>query len=60
MTVSAKFLVFTLGAIGAITEAHVGASISLLVFVLFVLLAEIAPLTIDRIAGRIQRVARKR
>ncbi len=46
MTLSAKFLVFTLGAVTAIEETHLGVGNSVLVFVLFVLLAEIAPLAI--------------
>lgn len=41
MTVSAKFLVFTLGAINAIAEAQLSAERSVLIFVLFVLLAAI-------------------
>src|SRR5262245_60278935 len=36
MTISVKFLVFTLGAISAIAEAHLGAKLSVLTFVLFV------------------------
>ena len=46
MTVSVKFLVFTLGAISAITEAQLDARPSALIFILFVVLAEIAPLII--------------
>jgi hypothetical protein len=46
MTVSVKFLAFTLGAISAITEAQVGARLSVFSFILFVVLGEIAPLTI--------------
>ena len=51
MTISVKFLVFTLGAISAITEAGLGAKISVLMFILFVLLAEIAPLAILALAA---------
>jgi len=46
MTLSVKFLVFTLGAIGAITEAQIGAKLSVLTFVLFVTLAQVVPLGI--------------
>ena len=51
MTLSVKFLVFTLGAIGAITEAPIGATLSVLAFVLFVLLAQGGPLTILALAS---------
>jgi Sap, sulfolipid-1-addressing protein len=51
MTVSVKFLVFTLGAISAIAEAHLDARLSALTFVLFVVLAELAPLTILTLAA---------
>ncbi len=51
MTVSVKFLVFTLGAISAITEAQLDAGLSALMFILFVVLAEIAPLTILTLAA---------
>jgi hypothetical protein len=51
MTVSVKFLVFTLGAISAIAEARLDARLSALMFVLFVVLAEIAPLTILALAA---------
>ncbi len=50
MTVSVKFLVFTLGAVSAISEAHIDARLSILTFILFVLLAEIAPLAILALA----------
>lgn len=50
MTITVKFLVFTLGASSAIAEAQVGARLSALTFVLFVVLAEIAPLTILALA----------
>jgi hypothetical protein len=51
MAISVKFLVFTLGAIGAIAEANMGVRVSALMFVLFLLLAEIAPLTILALAA---------
>jgi Sap, sulfolipid-1-addressing protein len=51
MIVSVKFLVFTLGAISAITEAHRDARLSALTFISFVALAEIAPLTILALAA---------
>ena len=41
MTLSAKFLVFTLGAIGSIEEAHIGPRLSALSYLLFVLIAQI-------------------
>jgi hypothetical protein len=50
MTISVKFLVFTLGAIGAIADAHLGTRLSLLMYVVFVVLAAIAPLTILALA----------
>ncbi len=46
MSLSAKFLVFTLGAISTIGEAQLSVTHSVLIFVLFVLLAAIAPLAI--------------
>jgi hypothetical protein len=46
MTISVKFLVFTLGAIGAIADAHLDPKRSALTFVLFVALAQVLPLTI--------------
>ncbi len=46
MTFRAKFLVFTLGAIGVIAEAQLSTINSVTVFVLFVLLAEVGPLAI--------------
>jgi hypothetical protein len=51
MAISVKFLVFTLGAIGAIAEANMGVWVSALMFALFVVLAEIAPLTILALAA---------
>ena len=51
MTISVKFLVFTLGAISAITEADLDARLSALMYVLFVVLAAIAPLTILALAA---------
>ena len=51
MTVSVKFLVFTLGAISAIAEAAVDARLSVLTFIIFVVLAEIGPLTILALAA---------
>lgn len=46
MTLSVKFLVFTLAAIDAIADAQMGATLSVLTFLLFVALAQIAPFTI--------------
>ena len=46
MTISVKFLVFTLGAIGAITEAHMAAHSAALTFLLFVLLGQSVPFAI--------------
>ncbi len=46
MTLSVKFLVFTLGAISAIVDAHVGIKLSVLTFVLFVVLAQCIPFAI--------------
>jgi threonine/homoserine/homoserine lactone efflux protein len=51
MTVSVKFLAFTLGAISAITEAHLGGKLSILMFVLFVILAQSVPFTIVALAS---------
>jgi hypothetical protein len=51
ITISAKFLVFTLGAIGAIGEAHLGARLSVLVYLLFVALVQVAPFTILALAA---------
>jgi Sap, sulfolipid-1-addressing protein len=50
MTLSVKFLVFTLAAIAAIAEAHLGTRLSVLMFLLFVALAQIAPFTILALA----------
>ncbi len=50
MTLSVKFLVFTLAAISAITYAHIGTKLSLLTFLLFVLLAHTAPFGILALA----------
>jgi len=44
MTLGAKFLIFTLGAISAITDAQLGVKPSVLTFVLFVALAQSVPL----------------
>src|SRR5262245_58847634 len=46
MTLSAKFLIFTLGAIGLICEAHLGPRLSILNFLLFVGLAHSVPLAL--------------
>jgi threonine/homoserine/homoserine lactone efflux protein len=46
MTISVKFLVFTLGAIGAIADAHLDTKSSVLMFLLFVVLAQALPFTI--------------
>jgi hypothetical protein len=43
MTLGAKFLIFTLGAISAIADAQIGAPFSVLTFVLFVVLAQSVP-----------------
>lgn len=51
MTVSAKFLVFTLAAISAIGEAQMSTQASVLIFVLFVLLAAIVPIMILTLSG---------
>lgn len=51
MTLSVKFLVFTLAAISAIDEAHIGLKLSVLTFVLFVVLAQSAPFTILALAS---------
>ena len=51
MSISVKFLVFTLGAISAIAEAHLDARLSALTFVLFVALAQILPFTIVGLAA---------
>jgi Sap, sulfolipid-1-addressing protein len=51
MTVSFKFLAFTLGAISAITEAHLGRKLSVLMFVLFVVLAQSVPFAIVALAS---------
>ena len=51
MTLSFKFLIFTLGAIGAIAEAHLGKTHAALTFVLFVLLAACLPITILALAS---------
>ncbi len=51
MTLSVKFLVFTLGAISAIEDAHIGVELSVLTFVLFVVLAQSAPLAILALAS---------
>ncbi|MGH9869340.1 MAG: GAP family protein [Candidatus Polarisedimenticolia bacterium] len=50
MLVSVKFLVFTLGAIGVIADAHMGIKISALTFLLFVLLAQSPGLAILALA----------
>jgi Sap, sulfolipid-1-addressing protein len=46
MTISVKFLVFTLGALGAIADAHLDRKLSALTFVLFVVLTQVLPLTV--------------
>ncbi len=46
MTISVKFLIFTLGAISAITDAHLGFKLSVLTFALFVALAQGLPFAI--------------
>lgn len=51
MSISVKLLVFTLGAIGAIEDAHLGTMLSVLMFLLFVTLAQITPLTILALAA---------
>ncbi len=51
MTLSFKFLAFTLGAISAITEAHLGGKLSVLMFVLFVALAQSIPFAIVALAS---------
>jgi len=51
MTLSAKFLVFTLGAISAIADAHIGVKLSVLTFVLFVVLAQSTPFIIVALAA---------
>ena len=51
MTISVKFLVFTLGAISAIADAHLGPKVSALVFLLFVALAQAPPFTIVVLAA---------
>jgi len=51
MTISVKFLVFTLGAIGAIADAHLGTRLSVLMFLLFVALAQVVPFTILALAA---------
>jgi hypothetical protein len=51
MTISVKFLVFTLGAIAVIAEAHGGMQRSILTFVLFVLLAHSIPLAVLGLAA---------
>lgn len=43
MTLSVKFLVFTLGAIGAIADAQIGWTFSVVTFILFVVLAQGIP-----------------
>jgi len=43
MILSVKYMVFTLGAISAIADAPIGAALSVLVFVLFVTLAQTLP-----------------
>jgi threonine/homoserine/homoserine lactone efflux protein len=55
MTLSVKFLVFTLGAISAITEAHLRADLAALSFLLFVVLAQCAPLAILLLAASSSR-----
>ena len=55
MTISVKFVVFTLGAISAIAEAHLRAGISVLMFIVFVVLAHIVPLTILGLAASSSR-----
>jgi hypothetical protein len=51
MTLSVKFLVFTLAAISAIADAPIGLKLSVLTFVLFVFLAQSAPLAILALAS---------
>lgn len=51
MTISLKFLVFTLGAINVITDAHLGLGLSALTFVLFVGLVQIVPFAILALAS---------
>ena len=51
MTVSVKFLVFTLGAIAASADAHMGLKLAVLTFVLFVILAQCVPFGILALAS---------
>lgn len=51
MTINLKYLVFMLGAIGAISEARIGVPLAALTFLLFVLLAQCPPLTILALAA---------
>ena len=51
MTINLKNLVFTLGAISAMTEARISATLAVLTFLLFVMLAHSPPLTILALAA---------
>jgi hypothetical protein len=51
LALSVKFLVFTLGAIGVLAEANLGAVRASLAYVLFVVLAQSAPLAILALAS---------
>jgi hypothetical protein len=51
MTISAKFLAFTIGAIGAIADAHLGPRLATVTFVMFVLLAQSTPIAIVGLAS---------
>lgn len=57
MTIHLKSLVFTLGAISAMTEARLGAPLAVLTFLLFVILAHSPPLAILALAGSSSRRA---
>lgn len=50
LVIGAKFWVFTLGAVGAISDAALSTPVSILMFLLFVALAEVAHLTVVGIA----------
>jgi threonine/homoserine/homoserine lactone efflux protein len=51
MTLSVKFLVFTLGAISAIADAHLGIELAVITFVLFVALAHAVPFAMLALAS---------
>jgi threonine/homoserine/homoserine lactone efflux protein len=50
MTISVKYLVFTLGTMSAIIESRMGVPLAVLTFLLFVVLAECVPVTILALA----------